>query len=180
MSHAHVPNMASMRGATRVRRTIQQVRTHFPVLHPSRSAYTHTPRSRDAARTTACSEPRQTSPSTMLIPTRTARSFECRGASSLSLRGYNDTRRGEAGRGEARRGGAGRAAVRCGAVRATTNEGSTKPTLTEDWPFIPVTQSPRICHVTQQFVAAFWAAPWPISGSLSWQPSVNILSRDSI
>jgi len=82
MSHAHVPNMASMRGATRVRRTIQQVRTHFPVLHPSRSAYTHTPRSRDAARTTACSEPWQTSPSTMLIPTRTARSFECRGASS--------------------------------------------------------------------------------------------------
>jgi len=74
--------MASMRGATRVRRTIQQVRTHFPVLHPSRSAYTHTPRSRDAARTTACSEPWQTSPSTMLIPTRTARSFECRGASS--------------------------------------------------------------------------------------------------
>ena len=57
--------------------------------------------------------------------------------------------------------------VRCGAVRATTNEGSTKPTLTEDWPFIPVTQSPRICHVTQQFVAAFWAASWPISGSLS-------------
>ena len=92
---------------------------------------------------------------------------------------YNDTRRGEAGRGEARRGGAGRAAVRCGAVRATTNEGSTEPILTEDWPFIPVTQSPRICHVTQQFVAAFWAAPWPISGSLSWQPSVNILSRDS-
>ena len=84
-----------MRGATRVRRTIQQVRTHFPVLHPSRSAYTHTPRSRDAARTTACSEPRQTSssPSTMLIPTRTARSFECRGASSLSLRGFGLTTR---------------------------------------------------------------------------------------
>ena len=93
MSHAHVPNMASMRGATRVRRTIQQVRTHFPVLHPSRSAYTHTPRSRDAARTTACSEPWQTSPSTMLIPTRTARSFECRGASSLSLRGFGLTTR---------------------------------------------------------------------------------------
>ena len=74
--------MASMRGATRSRHTIHHVWTHFQVLHPSRSAHTHTTRSRDAARTTAYSEPRQTSPSTMLIPTRTARSFECRGASS--------------------------------------------------------------------------------------------------
>ena len=82
MSHAHVQNMASMRGATRSRHTIHHVWTHFQVLHPSRSAHTHTTRSRDTARTTACSEPRQTSPSTMLIPTRTARSFECRGASS--------------------------------------------------------------------------------------------------
>ena len=93
MSHAHVQNMASMRGATRSRHTIHHVWTHFQVLHPSRSAHTHTTRSRDAARTTAYSEPRQTSPSTMLIPTRTARSFECRGASSLSLRGFGLTTR---------------------------------------------------------------------------------------
>ena len=85
--------MASMRGATRSRHTIHHVWTHFQVLHPSRSAHTHTTRSRDAARTTAYSEPRQTSPSTMLIPTRTARSFECRGASSLSLRGFGLTTR---------------------------------------------------------------------------------------
>ena len=85
--------MASMRGATRSRHTIHHVWTHFQVLHPSRSAHTHTTRSRDTARTTACSEPRQTSPSTMLIPSRTARSFECRGASSLSLRGFGLTTR---------------------------------------------------------------------------------------
>jgi hypothetical protein len=82
-----------MRGATRSRHTIHHVWTHFQVLHPSRSAHTHTTRSRDASRTTAYSEPRQTSPSTMLIPTRTARSFECRGASSLSLRGFGLTTR---------------------------------------------------------------------------------------
>ena len=89
MSHAHVQNMASMRGATRSRHTIHHVWTHFQVLHPSRSAHTHTTRSRDAARTTAYSEPRQTSPSTMLIPTRTARSFECRGDLFLDFLGQS-------------------------------------------------------------------------------------------
>ena len=83
--------------------------------------------------------------------------------SVITIRG--GARRGEAGRGEA-----GRGALRCGAVRCVrrqTKDQRANPHRGLAFYSNPVTQSPRICHVTQQFVAAFWAASWPISGSLS-------------